>query len=177
MTLPEIELKPGKEQSVKRFHPWIFSGAIRKINGDVAEGDLVTVYSANGEFLGAGHYQKSSIAVRLLTFDETPVDDSFWISRIKRAIDYRKSLGFGLEPASNVYRLIHGEGDLLPGLVIDRYNSTFVVQMHSAGMYLNREIIYSALKILFGENCSAIYDKSEGTLPFKAGLSPENDYV
>ena len=165
-----ITLRHGKEQSVKRLHPWIFSGAIAKMSGTPDEGDLVSVYSAEGEFLAIGHYQKSSIAVRILSFNDTAIDQNFWNERIASAFNYRIQLGFVNNSETNCYRLVHGEGDNLSGLVIDFYNGTAVVQCHSVGMFKNLDCIVKALQQTMGEQLTAIYNKSEGTLPFKAGI-------
>ncbi len=165
-----ITLRNGKEQSVKRLHPWIFSGAIAKMSGEPEEGDLVQVYSADKEFLAIGHYQKSSIAVRILSFEDRKIDQNFWNERIASAFNYRKQLGLVNNSETTCYRLVHGEGDNLSGLVIDYYNGTAVVQCHSVGMYKNLDCIVEALKQTMGEQLTAIYNKSEGTLPFKAGV-------
>ena len=165
-----ITLRHGKEQSVKRLHPWIFSGAIAKMSGTPDEGDLVSVYSAEGEFLAIGHYQKSSIAVRILSFNDTAIDQNFWNERIASAFNYRIQLGLVNNSETNCYRLVHGEGDNLSGLVIDFYNGTAVVQCHSVGMFKNLDHIVKALQQTMGEQLTAIYNKSEGTLPFKAGV-------
>lgn len=166
----QITLRPGKEQSVKRLHPWIFSGAIHAMSGTPDEGDLVEVYDAHGEFLAIGHYQKSSIAVRILSFSPCKIDQEFWNERIKSAFAYRQRLGLTDNNTTNCYRLIHGEGDNLSGLVIDFYNGTAVIQCHSVGMYKNIQSIADALKLCMGDRISAIYNKSAGTLPFKAGI-------
>lgn len=165
-----ITLRHGKEQSAKRLHPWIFSGAIAKMSGTPDEGDLVKVYSADGEFLAIGHYQKSSIAVRILSFNDIAVDQNFWNERIASAYNYRKQLGLVNNSETNCYRLVHGEGDNLSGLVIDYYNGTAVVQCHSVGMFKNLDNIANALQQTMGEQLTAIYNKSESTLPFKAGI-------
>ena len=165
-----ITLRHGKEQSVKRLHPWIFSGAIAKMSGTPDEGDLVSVYSDDGEFLAIGHYQKSSIAVRILTFNDIAIDQNFWNERIASAFNYRIQLGLVNNSETNCYRLVHGEGDNLSGLVIDFYNGTAVVQCHSVGMFKNLDCIVKALQQTMGEQLTTIYNKSEGTLPFKAGI-------
>lgn len=172
-----IQLKQGKEQSLQRFHPWIFSGAIQKMDGTPQEGDVVEVTDALGSFLAVGHYQIGTIAVRVLSFEPVAIDQAFYNQRISEAFEMRKKLGLIGNPETNAFRLIHGEGDRLPGLVIDMYNGTAVVQMHSVGMYVQRSLIEEALKTVLGENIKSIYNKSEGTLPFKAGLEPHNSYV
>lgn len=165
-----IILRHGKEQSVKRLHPWIFSGAIQKMSGTPDEGDLVKVCSFEGEFLAIGHYQKSSIAVRILSFEEIEISQNFWNERIESAYNYRKQLGLVDNSETNCYRLVHGEGDNLSGLVIDFYNGTAVIQCHSVGMYKNLANIVKSLQQVMGEQLNAIYNKSESTLPFKAGI-------
>ncbi|MCQ2235477.1 MAG: class I SAM-dependent rRNA methyltransferase [Bacteroidales bacterium] len=172
-----IQLKQGKEQSLQRFHPWIFSGAIQKMDGKPQEGDVVEVTDALGSFLAVGHYQIGTIAVRVLSFEPVAIDQDFYNQRISEAFELRRKLGLVGNDHTNAYRLIHGEGDRLPGLVIDMYNGTAVVQMHSVGMYVQRALIEEALKNVLGENIRAIYNKSEGTLPYKAGLEPHNAYV
>ncbi|MCQ2201502.1 MAG: class I SAM-dependent rRNA methyltransferase [Bacteroidales bacterium] len=172
-----IQLKQGKEQSLQRFHPWIFSGAIQKMDGTPQEGDVVEVTDALGSFLAIGHYQIGTIAVRVLSFEPVAIDQAFYNQRISEAFEMRRKLGLIGNPQTNAFRLIHGEGDRLPGLVIDMYNGTAVVQMHSVGMYVQRALIEEALKTVLGDNIKAIYNKSEGTLPFKAGLEPHNSYV
>ncbi len=172
-----VLLKPKKEQSLKRFHPWVFSGAIQKIEGKVIEGDLVKVISNNHEFLGIGHYQIGSIAVRIVSFREEPIDNGFWTNKLAMAINVRRSIGLLDSRNTNVFRLLHGEGDGMPGLIIDFYNGTAVFQAHSIGMYLIRYGLAKLLKELLGEKLQAVYDKSNKTLPFKADLEPENGYL
>lgn len=173
----KIILKAGKDRSVFRYHPWIFSGAIAKIEGDLKEGDVVKVYNAERVYLATGHYQIGSIAVRILTFREEEIDYEFWKTKIARAYHMRQVIGLTDTPANNVFRLIHGEGDDLPGLVIDYYAGVAVVQFHSVGMYLERENIARALLDVLGDKILAIYDKSESTLPYKAAIEPHNGYL
>jgi len=173
----KITLKPGKEQSVKRFHPWIFSGAIARMTGKPAEGEWVSVYSFDDEFLAAGHYQIGSIAVRVLTFVDVEPDDNFWKNKIESAWKLRQSLGFDNNNETNVFRLIHGEGDGLPGLIVDFYNGTAVMQSHSVGMFLICDLLAKILKEVLGERLKAVYDKSAKTLPFKADISPVDEYI
>lgn len=173
----KITLKPGKEQSVKRFHPWIFSGAIARIAGKPAEGEWVSVYSSENEFLAAGHYQIGSIAVRVLTFADVEPDENFWKTKIENAWKLRQSLGFDNNTETNVFRLIHGEGDGLPGLIVDFYNGTAVMQSHSVGMFLIRDLLAKILKEVLGDRLKAVYDKSAKTLPFKADISPVDRYI
>ncbi|WP_302568369.1 class I SAM-dependent rRNA methyltransferase [Culturomica massiliensis] len=172
-----ILLKSGKEKSVFRYHPWIFSGAIAKTEGTLQEGDIVKVYSADRQFLVIGHYQIGSIAVRILSFEDTVIDHNFWRTRITEAYRKRRSLGLTDSQTNNVYRLIHGEGDNLPGLVVDIYANVAVIQFHSVGMYLERENIAKAIVEVLGGQITAIYDKSESTLPFKAAIEPKNGYL
>lgn len=173
----KIVLKPGKDRSLFRYHPWIFSGAIAKIEGNLKEGDLVQVFNTDNTFMAVGHYQIGSIAVRILSFENREINASFWKERINQAYNIRKSIGLTGSPNNNVYRLIHGEGDNLPGLVVDYYAGVAVVQFHSVGMYLERENIAKALVDVMGDRITAIYDKSEGTLPYKADINPENGYL
>ena len=177
MSYCQIILKPQKEESLLRFHPWVFSGAIASIKGMPEEGDLVEVYGANNKFLGVGHYQIGSIAVRILSFQPIIINKTFWIEKFSVAHTLRRILGLAEAPNNNTYRLIHGEGDQLPGLVIDIYGSTAVVQAHSAGMHYARKMIADALKEVLGDTLQNIYYKSEGTLPFKAALGNENEYL
>jgi 23S rRNA (cytosine1962-C5)-methyltransferase len=173
----KIVLKPGKEQSLKRFHTWVFSGAIKKINGNINEGDLVSIYSDDNEFLGTGHYQIGSIAIRIITFNDEVIDYNFWKKKIENIWNLRKSLGFTETAETNVFRLVNGEGDGMPGLIIDFYNGTAVMQMHSIGMYLIREELVKALKEVLGEKLKAVFDKSAKTLPFKADINPKDGYL
>ena len=175
--IAKIFLKPGKEQSLKRFHPWVFSGAIGKSEGNPEEGDVVNVYSADGEFLAMGHCQIGSIAVRILSFDEDKPDFDFWKMKIEKAWNLRKSIGITENAETNVFRLVHAEGDEMPGLIVDFYNGTAVIQMHTTGMFLVREMLVEALKNVVGEQLKAVYDKSAKTLPYKADISSEDGYL
>lgn len=172
-----IILKTGKDKSVFRYHPWIFSGAIAKIEGEIQEGEIVKVYSSDRQFLATGHYQIGSIAVRILSFEDIEINYGFWKTRIEQAYRMRCSLGLTTSGTNNVYRLVHGEGDDLPGLVIDCYAGVAVVQFHSVGMYLERGNIAKALLEVMGNRLTAIYDKSESTLPYKAAIEPHNGYL
>ena len=156
--LPKVILKKGKEQSIRRYHPWIFSGAINTVEGELTEGDLVEVYDAYENFLAVGHCQVGSIAVRILAFDPCEVNYEFWKEKIQKAYDLRKSLGFTTSETTNAYRLVHAEGDSLPGLIIDFYNGTAVVQMHTVGMYLVQDHILEALKEIYGDQLIASYN-------------------
>jgi 23S rRNA (cytosine1962-C5)-methyltransferase len=172
----KIFLKSGKEQSIQRFHPWIFSGAIKAIEGNPEEGDLVEIYSNKSEYLATGHYQKGSIAVRIVSFIQETIDQAFWEKKIAKAWQLRSCLQLTNNPDTNVYRLIHGEGDGMPGLIVDVYNNTAVMQSHSVGMYRINRMLAKIIKDVTG-NITSIYDKSEGTLPFKAPVQPKNCYL
>lgn len=177
MITARATLKPKREESLLRFHPWIFSGAIAHIEGSPAEGDIVAVYSANGSLLAYGHYQIGSISIRILNFGECTIDDAFWYNRFANAYHLRKQLGLTDSGETTAYRLIHGEGDFLPGLIVDIYGSTAVIQAHSAGMYQSRDTIVKLLQRLYGNRLKAIYDKSASTVPFKAGLNAKDGYL
>lgn len=176
-TYSRVILKSGKEQSLQRFHPWIFSGAIHEIVGRVEEGDVVEVVSSKGDFLAMGHCQIGSIAVRIFSFEKVEPDFNFWKGKLARAFEVRQKLGLADNAQTNVYRLVHGEGDGLPGLIVDFYNGTAVMQAHSAGMYVIRETIAKALKDVLGDRLDAVYDKSEKTVPYKAGLDAKDEYL
>jgi 23S rRNA (cytosine1962-C5)-methyltransferase len=173
----KITLKSGKDQSVRRYHPWIFSGAIKKIYGNPAEGDLVDVYDNKDTFLAVGHYQPSSIAVRILSFEQVTPDINFFRDKIIRSVDYRKALGLIENRDINVYRLVNAEGDGMPGLIIDYYNGVAVMQMHSVGFYRIRDEIAAILSEILGEGITAVYDKSESTLPHMSGITGVNEFL
>ena len=177
MTYKKLYLKPGKEESLKRFHPWVFSGAIAKVEGEPEEGEVVDVYTSKKEFIACGHFQIGSIAVRVLTFKQEEINRDFWKRRLEVALDLRRSLNLVDNPENNTYRLVHGEGDNLPGLIIDVYGQTAVMQAHSAGMHVDRMEIAEALSEVMGDIVKHIYYKSETTLPFKADLGPENGFI
>lgn len=176
MNYKKVKLKPKKEESLKRFHPWIFSGAVQSKDESLAEGEVVNVYTVNDEFIAVGHYQIGSIEVRVLSFEEEDIDLDFWKKRLSSALELRKSIGL-LSDNNNSYRLVHGEGDLLPGLIIDVYAETAVIQSHSVGMHESRLMICDALKAVLGDNLRNVYYKSETTLPYKANLGAENEYL
>lgn len=176
MTYKKITLNRGKESSLERFHPWVFSGAIAKADENIEEGDLVSVYAHDGRLMGNGHYQIGSIAVRMLTFDDTAVDTDFFAHRLLNALKVRQSLGL-LRNDNNAFRLVHGEGDFLPGLVVDIYDGTAVLQAHSPGMHFARHSIAEALTRLPDGIVRNVYYKSETTLPYKAQLDPQNQYL
>ncbi len=174
----KIILKRGKEESLKRFHPWVFSGAIARIEGEPEEGEVVEVLTQQGEFIAKGHWQIGSIAVRVLSFsEEESIDGAFWHRRLATAYAMRQQIGIAGRVDNNTYRLVHGEGDNLPGLVIDIYGRTAVMQAHSAGMHLVRMEIAAALNEVMAGAIDNIYYKSETTLPFKADLYPENGFL
>ncbi len=173
----KVYLKKGKEESLKRFHPWVFSGAIHHMDNNVEEGETVKVFNAGGEFIAVGHYQIGSIAVRVLSFRDVEIDHDFWCARLQSALDMRIAVGIADNPANNTYRLVHGEGDNLPGLVIDCYGETAVMQAHSVGIHVNRLEIAEALKEVMGTRLSNLYYKSETTLPYKADLRQENGFI
>lgn len=172
----ELRLRRGKEESLDRFHPWVFSGALTSMPDDVDEGSLVRVVAHDGRVMGVGHFQIGSIAVRMLSFDDTPVDAGFFRTRLAEALRLRQTLGL-MRPGNTAFRLVHGEGDFLPGLVIDIYGHTAVVQAHSPGMHYARDIIAQALVSLDGADIRNVYYKSETTLPYKARLDPQNQYI
>lgn len=177
MNYPVITLRRGKEESLKRFHPWVFSGAIGRLpEHEIEEGDIVEVRASDGTPLGVGHYQIGSIAVRMLTNDIQTIDGEFYGSRLYDAYRMREALGL-IRPDNNAYRLVHGEGDFLPGLIVDVYGSTAVVQAHSPGMHFARNIIAEKLVSLPDAGIRNVYYKSETTLPYKASLDPQNDYI
>ena len=173
----KIYLARGKQESLLRRHPWVFSGAIKRADQPLEEGEMVDVFTAEGEFIARGHCQVGSIAVRVLTFDDEPIDQAWWNGRIASAYGVREALGLTENQQTTCYRLVHGEGDNLPGLVVDIYGSTAVVQCHSVGMYLSREQIVEALRACYGQRLRAVYDKSSQTLPYKADLGAEDGYL
>ena len=164
--MKNLQLKKGKEESLLRFHPWVFSGAIQKFDEGLEEGDVVRVTACHGDFLAVGHYQAGSIAVRVLSFRDVEIDDAFWYARLESALNMRLSIGIADNPENNTYRLVHGEGDLLPGLIIDVYGKTAVMQAHSIGMHLSRVQVAEQLVKVMGNRIENVYYKSETTLPF-----------
>lgn len=173
----KIYLKKGKEESLLRRHPWVFSGAIGRVSEQIEEGEIVDVLSHSGEFIARGHSQVGSIAVRVLSFEQEKIDQQWWNSRIGSALAVRQTLGLTDDPQTTCYRLVHGEGDNLPGLVIDIYGSTAVVQCHSVGMYLSLDSIVAALRENYGDSLGAIYNKSSQTMPYKAEIEVEDGYL
>lgn len=172
-----VILGSGKDQSLRRFHPWVFSGAIKKIKGPVFDGDVVDVYSNHDEYLGSGHYQQGSIAVRMLSFGEGEFGADFWSQKIKRAVEFRRKTGLLGQAHTNVCRLIYAEGDGLPGLIVDYYNGTAVLQAHSIGMHREREAICNALREAMGSELHTIYDKSAESLHRQEGYAATNGYL
>ena len=173
--MKNLQLKRGKEDSLLRFHPWVFSGAIQQADADLSEGEVVRVVRSDGAFMAVGHYQAGSIAVRVLSFREVDIDDKFWYSRLESALQMRIAIGLADSPQNNTYRLVHGEGDLLPGLIIDVYGKTAVMQAHSIGMHLSRVQIAEQLAKVMGSRIDNIYYKSETTLPFMDNM--ENGFL
>jgi 23S rRNA (cytosine1962-C5)-methyltransferase len=172
-----VYLKRGKEESLKRFHPWVFSGAIHSIDDGIEEGDTIRVICENGDFIAVGHYQIGSIAVRVLSFKDIIISDDYWKMRLSAALQMRQRVGIADNPYNNTYRLVHGEGDFLPGLVIDCYGKTAVMQAHSIGMHMCRKDIARQLVKVMGSRIENVYYKSETTLPFKAELGQENGFI
>ena len=174
---PIVYLKKGKEESLKRFHPWVFSGAIASGTGSLNEGDVVRVCTASGAFIAVGHYQIGSIAVRVLSFKDIVIDEEFWKSRLHSALEVRLALDVVDNPTNNTYRLVHGEGDNLPGLIVDCYGETAVMQAHSVGMHCERNVIAKSLVEVLDGRIKNVYYKSDTTLPFKADLNQENGFL
>lgn len=177
VTTARITLKKGKEQSVRRYHPWIFSGAIAGITGSPAEGDVVEVESSDGKYLATGHWSPGSIAVRILSFGPCQADRDFFRKKLSDALHYRISTGIAGREDTNAWRLVHGEGDGMPGLIVDLYGNVAVMQAHTAGFWHIREMIAEILMEIMGNTISSVYDKSEGTLPFMANLGAANKFV
>ncbi len=176
-TYPKITLKHGKEEALKRQHPWVFSGAIHQIDAQVEEGSIVEVYSARNEFLGMGHYNEGSIAVRVFSFEKIDPDKEYWKSKLEKALLFREELGLCNGPNTNVYRLVFGEGDGLPGLIVDYYNGTAVIQCHSWGMYLLRTVFAEALQEIYGYKLQSVFLKTKETLPAKFSDKVEDEYI
>ena len=173
----KVVLIKGKEESIFRFHPWVFSGAIDRIEGSVEEGDIVRVYASDDRFLGIGHSAIGSIAVRIFSFRDIVPDLSFWCGKMQSAFSLRQKIGLTSRKETNVFRLVHGEGDGMPGLIVDFYNGTAVLQAHSVGMWLIRDMLTEAMKIVLGDRLTAVYDKSAKTLPFKASIESVDGYL
>ncbi|HCY73398.1 MAG TPA: RlmI/RlmK family 23S rRNA methyltransferase [Rikenellaceae bacterium] len=175
--MSKVILKKGREESLHRYHPWVFSGAMAQIVGNPSEGDVVSVWSADGHLLGCGHYQVGSISVRMLSFGSEYLPESYWVDSIRGAYELRKAFGLTDNLQTNCYRLVHGEGDYLPGLIIDYYDGVCVLQAHSVGMFRSKKQICLALKDVYSDKLKAVYDKSSGTAPFKAGLELVDGYI
>ncbi len=175
--MTRIILKRRKDEPVRRYHPWVFSGAIKRIEGEVENGDVVEIYANNGDFLAVGHYNNGSIAVRIISFEKRDLDQDFWNEKLATAYEYRTRIGLTQNEQTNCYRLIHAEGDGLPGLIIDMYNHHAVVQCHSIGMHKNRNEIAAALKHVFGEKLISIYDKSAAVLPREYALGVDDEFL
>ena len=176
-SFPRLALKPNKERSLERNHLWVFSGALQKLPEGLTDGDGVEVYSADGRYMATGHYQKGSIMVRILSFEPTDLDDDFWRTKLERAMAVRQRVGFGNNPETTVYRLVHGEGDGLPGLIIDVYGKVAVLQAHSVGMFRERERIGKLLGELMGDQLEAVYDKSGSTLNLREYPDYESGFL
>lgn len=177
LNYPKVIIKPGKEQSLKRFHPWVFSGAIKSIGEGVQPGHVVEVLSHKGEYLGHGHYSEGSIAVRVFSFNGYDGGSDFWTRKLQAAYDLRVKIGLANSDETNIYRLVHAEGDGLPGLIIDIYNDTAVLQSHSVGMHEQKPAIVAGLKALYGDRIRNIFDKSADKLKKNTGQEIENEYL
>ena len=175
--MTKVILKKGREDSLLRFHPWVFSGSVAQVVGNPAEGDVVGVYASDGSFLASGHWQIGSIAVRVLSFSSNALAPDFWEDMLSKALEERKAAGLAGSSSTNCYRLVHGEGDGLPGLIIDWYDGVCVMQAHSVGMFRARKQICEALQNVYGDSLKAVYDKSSGTAPYKAGLDLVDGYL
>ncbi len=175
--MKKIFLKPGRDASVRRFHPWVFSGGVKHIKESISDGETVEIYSHENQYLATGHFQQGSILVRIISFEKTVIDQDFWISKIKNAYDFRREIGNLQDNDTNCYRLIHAEGDGLPGLIVDVYGKTAVIQCHSIGMHFERMKIAQALLEIYENKLKAIYDKSAAALPSKYGTTIENSYL
>ncbi len=173
----KIFLKPKKEESLQRYHPWIFSGAIHSADKDIEEGEIVSVHDSNKNFIAIGHSQIGSIAVRVLSFKDIHIDNNFWVNRIKASFNARKALNLTHQQHHSIYRLIHGEGDLLPGLIVDVYGNTAVLQAHSVGMHIQRKEIANAIIEILSPDVNAVYYKSTNTLPYKAEIEVEDEFL
>lgn len=173
----KVFLRKGKEASLERFHPWVFSGAVAKMTGEPEEGEVVEVYTASGDFIAVGHYQIGSIAVRVLSFEKRAIDKAFIVERLTAAYNMRKAMNLDFSERNNTFRLVHGEGDFLPGLIIDIYGSTAVMQAHSVGMHLMRNLIAESVIEVFKGKVNCVFYKSETTLPYKADTGAEDGYL
>ncbi|MEG2071397.1 MAG: class I SAM-dependent methyltransferase, partial [Bacteroidales bacterium] len=175
--IKKIVLQKGKEKSVQRFHPWIFSGAILKKEGDIKDGDIVEVYDAFNNFLAMGHYHNSSICVRIFSFHPVVPDYNFWKTKVEKAILYRKAICIFDDPHTNMFRLINGEGDGMPGLIADWFNGNMIIQFHSIGMYLIKDMLVEIFQELFAGKLQSIYNKSTTTLPENKHIQPNDELL
>jgi len=175
--MKKIYLKPGRDASIRRFHPWVFSGGVKHLKEEITDGEVVEVYSHEDQYLATGHFQQGSILVRIFSFEKSEIDQKFWTSKIRKAYHFRESIGLFNNSDTNCYRLIHAEGDGLPGLVIDIYGSTAVIQCHSIGMHQERKKIAEALREIYGDKLDAVYDKSANALPSRYSASIEDGYI
>ncbi len=175
--MKKIYLKPGREAPIRRYHPWVFSGGVKHIKEEITDGENIEVYSHANQYLATGHFQQGSILVRIFSFEKTEIDQNFWTSKIQKAFHFRKSIGLTERDDTNCYRLVHAEGDGLPGLIVDIYGKTAVVQCHSIGMHQERMKLAEALKEVLGSSLEAVYDKSSSALPSKYGTTIENGYL
>lgn len=175
--MKRITLQKGKEKSLLRYHPWVFSGAVARQDKDIAEGDIVEIYNSDNQYLATGHYHHSSTCVKVFSFAQVEPDERFWTAKLAQALAYRRSLGLADNPETNAFRLVNGEGDFLPGLIIDWYNGNVVLQFHSFGMYRLRDTFVKALQNLFGDKIQSIYDKSSATLTDGNGQPPADQLL
>ena len=175
--MKRITLQKGKEKSLLRYHPWVFSGAVARQDKDIAEGDIVEIYNSDNQYLATGHYHHSSTCVKVFSFAQVEPDERFWTAKLAQALAYRRSLGLADNAETNTFRLVNGEGDFLPGLIIDWYNGNVVLQFHSFGMYRLRDTFVKALQSLFGDKVKSIYDKSSATLTDGNGQPPADQLL
>ena len=175
--MKKIYLKPKRDASIRRFHPWVFSGGVKHIKDKIDDGEVVEVYNHDKQYLATGHFQQGSILVRIISFTQTAIDQNFWNAKIRNAFEFRRQCDLLKSTDTNCYRLIHAEGDGLPGLIIDIYNATAVIQCHSIGMHKEKDKIADALKEIYGDDLEAVYDKSANALPSKYGATVKDSYI
>jgi len=176
MNYKKITLISGKEKSLRRYHPWVFSGAIKEMEDTIEEGDIVDVFSSKNQYLGTGFYQQASISVQIFEFKQQAIDTAYWTQKFQAAIDLRKDIQLFDSTSTNIFRLIHGEGDSFPGLIVDFYNGTAIFQCYSIGLWQLREAFSEILKEVLGDKLLAVYDKSSETLP-KKYINISNEYI